>query len=121
MQSDQIRQRSGADLYSAAVLTILTILLGIIALRPATNPIAVHAQSDSPSLYVEPGTTMVRSPDGNSKVQGKVIIDLRNGNVWGFPTLSGAPYPVDPTTSKPPVSTPMYLGKFDLSKIRQAP
>ena len=121
MQSDQIRQCSRADLYFGALLTILTIMLGIIAFRPAANPIAVHAQGDSPYVYLEPGTTMVRSPDGTTQVQGKVVIDLRNGNVWGFPTLSGAPYPVDPTTSKPPVSTPMYLGKFDLSKIRQAP
>src|SRR5690348_319052 len=120
MQSDELRQRSRADLYFGAVLTILAIFLGIIALRPVAHPIAVHAQGDSPYLYMEPGTTMLRSPDGTTQVQGKVVIDLRTGNVWGFPTLSGAPYPVDPTTSKPPVSTPMYLGKFDLSKISQA-
>src|SRR5690348_8170581 len=34
----------------------------------------------------------------------------------GFPRLSATPHPVDSTQPAPPVSTPMYLGKFDFSK-----
>ncbi len=43
---------------------------------------------------------------------------VRDGNIWGFPTLSSLPYPMSNTMGdKPPVSTPMYLGKFDLSRM----
>jgi hypothetical protein len=52
-------------------------------------------------------------------MQGKVVIDLRTGEVWGFPTLDRVPYPVDWTKPTPPVSSPMYLGKFDFAKMRR--
>ena len=107
-------------IYTQAVLTIIALFLGIIAFRPAANPVAVHAQSDSPSIYVEPRTTLLRKPDGTSQMQGKVFIDLRTGDTWGFPTLSDVPYPVDAAKSEPPVSEPMYLGRFDLSKMNRA-
>jgi hypothetical protein len=105
--------------YTQAVLTIIALLLGIIALRPAASPPAVQAQSDYPWIYVEPRTTMLRKPDGTAQMQGKVFIDLRTGDVWGFPTLTSAPYPVDVAKTEPPVSQPMYLGKFDLSKMKR--
>ncbi len=62
---------------------------------------------------------MLRKPNGTGQVEGKVFIDLRTGDIWGFPTLSGAPYPVDATKNEPTVSEPMYLGKFDLSKMKR--
>jgi hypothetical protein len=105
------------DLYQRIVLTAIAFLLAILALRPAANPIPVMAQSGS--YYVEPGVTTLRKPDGTQQVQGKVIIDLRTGDIYGFPTLSGAPYPVDTTKPEAPVSQPMYLGRFDLSKMRR--
>jgi hypothetical protein len=57
----------------------------------------------------------VAKPDGSQQVEGEIVIDMRNGDVWGFPTLSGLglPYPVDPGRRRPPVSEPMYLGQFD--------
>jgi len=105
------------DLYSKCVLTAIALLLAVIALRPVARPNVVSAASDYSYLYVEPRTTMLRNPDGTQQLQGKVVIDMRNGDIWGFPTLSGAPYPIDTTRSEPPVSTPMYLGKFDFSKM----
>jgi hypothetical protein len=33
-------------------------------------------------------------------VQGKVVVDLR-GDVWGFPTTSSAPFPVDLSNNQP--------------------
>jgi len=108
------------DSYLKAVLTLIAVLLGILALRPAMDSIVVKAQSDYSHLYIEPGTTMLRKPDGSRQVKGKVVIDLRSGEAWGFPTLSGAPYPVDPTTSQPPVSQAMYLGQFDFSSMKRA-
>ncbi len=106
-----------SDLYLKTVLTVIAILLGIVAFRPAVFPAAVEAQNGGSNLYVEPGTTLLREPDGTQQVQGKVMIDLRTGDIYGFPTLSGAPYPVDVVHTKPPISQPMYLGKFDLTKM----
>ena len=104
------------DLYTKCVLTAIAVWLGVMALRPVTHPAPVLAAADYAYLYAEPGVTAIRKPDGTEQVQGKVFIDMRTGDVWGFPTLSGAPYPVDPTSSQPPVSTPIYLGRFDFSK-----
>ena len=117
MQSDRIYYSSGLGLYGKCVLTVIAVLLGVIALRPVTHPARVSAENDYSYLYVEPRTTNLRRPDGTQQVEGKVVIDMRNGDVWGFPTLSSAPYPVDVSRSQPPVSAPMYLGKFDFSKI----
>jgi hypothetical protein len=105
------------DLYTKCVLTVIALLLFLLVLRPVTNPAVASAQSNYGYLYIEPGTTTLRAPDGSSQLQGKVVIDLRNGNIWGFPTLSSAPYPVDTMRPEPPVSSPMYLGKFDFSKM----
>jgi hypothetical protein len=106
------------DLYTKCVLTAIALLLAVIALRPIARPSPVAAASgDYSYLYVEPRVTALRKPDGTGQMQGKVFIDMRNGDIWGFPTLSGAPYPVDTTSTVPPVSEPMYLGKFDFSKM----
>jgi len=107
------------DLYSKTVLTLIAIFLGVIAIQRIAGPGTVTAESSSsPSyLYVEPGTAAIRKPDGTQQVEGKVVIDLRNGDIWGFPTLSPTPYPVDTTRSQPPVSNPVYLGQFDFSRM----
>ena len=105
-------------LYGKCILTVIAILLAVIAFRPLSSPPVVSAQSSSYSyLYIEPRTTTLRKPDGTEQLQGRVVIDMRNGNIWGFPTLTGLPYPVDTTKSEPPVSSPMYLGRFDFSKV----
>src|SRR5262245_59167574 len=100
MQS--LPKHSTPDIYAKTVLTLIAVLLGIIALRPATNPPVAAAQSSYGHLYIEPGTTTLRKPDGKAQLEGKLVIDLRNGDIWGFPTLTSAPYPVDPTRSEPP-------------------
>ena len=107
------------DLYTKAVLTTIAILLAALAIRPGVGLPPVHAQSDYSHLYVEPGTTIVRTPDGRGQVQGKVVINLRNGEAWGFPTASSAPYPVYLSSNQPPVSKPVYLGQFDLSAMKR--
>ena len=101
------------------LLAAIAVFLGILALRPIASPAPVSADSGYPYLYIERGTTTIRRPDGGAQMQGKVVIDLRTGDIWGFPTLSSAPYPVDLTKPVPPVSEPMYLGKFDFSKMRR--
>jgi hypothetical protein len=104
------------DSYSRCVLTAIALLLAVIAFRHEP-PVAAAASADYSHLYIEPRTTMLRKPDGTAQLQGRVVINLKTGEIWGFPTLSSAPYPVDPTRSEPPVSSPMYLGKFDFSKM----
>ncbi len=105
--------------FDRCVLTAVAILLGILVLQQLTGPAVVSAQSGYGYLYVEPGTTTLRRPDGQAQMQGKVVIDMRSGDIWGFPTLTRAPYPVDLTKPEPPVSEPMYLGKFDFSKMER--
>ena len=55
---------------------------------------------------------MIRKPDGTAQMYGKMVVDMRNGDIWGFPTLTQGPYPVDTAKTTPPKSYPMYLGKF---------
>ena len=60
---------------------------------------------------------MLRAPDGSRQVLGKVVVDLRNGNIWGFPTLTQDPYPSAGADTKAPISHPFLLGKFALSDM----
>ena len=94
------------------MLTIALTLLAI-ALRPYIAPAPVQAQSATPyPFYIEPGTQMLRAPDGSKQVYGRVVVDLRNGNVWGFPTLVADTYPINASSNTPPTSHPFLLAKF---------
>lgn len=100
------------------LLLAITLLLAFDAVRPYVTPPAASAQSIEPSMFfVEPGTTMLRGPNGRGQVLGKVVIDMRNGNIWGFPTLGREPYPAATPSSNTPTSHPFLLGKFDLSEM----
>jgi hypothetical protein len=64
-------------------LAVVVLFLGMIALRPLVQPAPVSAQTnESRHFYVEPGTTMLRKPDGTGQVYGKVFIDMSTGDVW---------------------------------------
>lgn len=106
-----------STVYRNVILTVIAFLLAVIALRPVVAPPRALAQTDDTQYYIEPRTYMLRKPDGTAQLEGKVIIDRRTGHVYGFPTLASVPYPVDRSTSKPPVSEPMYLGRFDFTKM----
>jgi hypothetical protein len=96
-------------------IILLTVFAGVVALRPVISPESVRAQvnsSRSCGLQFEPGTTMVRTPGVDVQTIGKVAYDTCNGKVWGFPTTTSAPYPVDTVNPAPPVSHPIYLGMF---------
>jgi hypothetical protein len=120
MHSNPI-DRPYLDAYSKCVLTVIALLLAAIAFRPILRPSVASAQVDERRIYIEPRTTTLRKPDGTAQMEGKVVVDLRTGNIWGFPTLTSAPYPVDTSRTEPPVSSPMYLGKFDFSKMTAPP
>jgi hypothetical protein len=49
----------------------------------------VSAQSGQPyPFYIEPGIVMLRAPDGSKQVYGRMVVDLGNGKISGFPTLT---------------------------------
>ena len=103
------------DRFVKMILLVIAGFLAMIAMRPYVTPPAVKAQPEVYPLYFEPGTTMLRAPDGSQQVLGKVAVDMRNGNVWGFPTLSQDSYPAAGANTKPPTSRPFLLGKFALA------
>ena len=99
------------------LLLIAVALLGIAA-RPYVEPAPAEAQSISPhSFYIEPGVQLLRAPDGSSQVYGKVVVDLRSGKIWGFPTGTLDPYPSSPIDNKPTTSRPFALGRFAFEDI----
>jgi hypothetical protein len=106
------------DLYTKVVLTAIALLLGVLVVRPAVHPAAVAADTNL-DLYIEPGAVSLRNLDGSSPGDGKMVVNRRTGEIWGFPTMSpSARFPIDVSSSKPPVSKPIYLGKFDFSAIQ---
>jgi hypothetical protein len=106
------------DPYVKFLLLMIAAFAGVIALRPYVAPPAVAAQSsEGRAVYIEPGVAMLRAPDGSQQVVGKVVIDLRNGNIWGFPTLSQDPYPAVGANTKPPTVHPFLLGRFALADM----
>jgi hypothetical protein len=105
-------------LYTRIVLTVIALALAVLALERVALPAGAGAQSGA-DLYIEPGYTMLRNLDGTATVLGKVVINRQTGDIWGFPTGNESPYPLTPTRKEPPVSKPMYLGKFDFSAMGQ--
>jgi hypothetical protein len=100
--------------------TIAAALVSI-AVRPYVAPNTVHAQANQRDFYIEPGVQMLRMPDGRGQVFGKVIVDLRNGKIWGFPTYSQDVYPTNIKNGKLPVSQPFALGQFALDETSKLP
>ena len=106
------------DRFQTLLLFVIAVSLAAIAVRPYVAPSAAQAQSSEiNSLYVEPGTFMLHAPDGSQQVWGKVVVDERNGNIWGFPTHNPDPYPTNGIQTVPSTSHPFLLGKFALSDM----
>ncbi len=104
------------DPFVRTLLIVITVFLGLMALRPVVAPEKAQAESAQKfDFYIEPGTTMLRAPDSSRQVTGKVVVDLRSGKIWGFPTLGPQPYPTDAAKSEPPVSDPIYLGRYNFA------
>ena len=108
------------DWYVKIALTAIALSLAAIALHPYLNPPRSFAQSTAPELFIEPGVYMLRASDGTRQQLGKVVVDLRTGKIWGFPTGTDAPYPfVLATGSELPISRPFLLGKFDMTPLEK--
>jgi hypothetical protein len=96
-----------------ALLAIIAVALVAIALEPVFQPRTAQAQSvEAYPFYIEPGSELLRKPDGSAQVLGKVVVDMRNGKIWGFPTLAPQSYPSNALQNKPQVSRPFELGRF---------
>jgi hypothetical protein len=109
-----------ADRQIKVLLLAIVILLAVIVARPYVTPITAHADSTAGfPVFIEPGVHMLRAPDNSQRVLGKVVVDLRNGNIWGFPTLQPDPYPHPGTTRRPPTTRGFLLGRFELSDINR--
>jgi hypothetical protein len=107
-----------ANTLTNSLLAIIAAALVIVAARPYLVPHPVSAQLSQPyPFYFEPGTQMLRVPDGTKQLYGRVVIDMRNGKVWGFPTYTVDTYPVNPVDNKPQISHPLYLGRFAFEDI----
>ena len=101
-----------------ALLFVIAIALVAIAVRPILAPHAAEAQSSSIyPFYIEPGSELLRAPDGSKQVYGKVVVDMRTGKIWGFPTLGQQSYPANQLQSKAPTSRPFELGRFAFEDI----
>ena len=101
------------------LLALIALLLLALVLRPFRDPSPVLAQSPDPNFFFEPGTFLVRAPDNSQQVYAKVVVDLSNGRIWGFPTLTPLPYPSDPIYNKAQTSHPFMLGRFALEDTRK--
>jgi hypothetical protein len=96
-----------------ALLLIIAVALVAIAVQPFLNPRPAQAQANGIyPFYIEPGSEMLRAPDGSKQVYGKVVVDLTTGKIWGFPTLAPQSYPSAGLQNKPPTSRPFELGRF---------
>src|SRR5277367_5119245 len=95
------------------LLLVIAVALVAIAIEPLVKPRPAQAQVLADySLYFEPGVYMLRAPHGTSQIYGKMVVDLRTGKIYGFPTYGQQPYPVDISTTKPITSRPILLGRF---------
>jgi hypothetical protein len=103
---------------TVALLFIIAVALVTIAVRPILAPRAAEAQSNAIyPFYIEPGSELLRAPDGSQQVYGKVVVDMRTGKIWGFPTLAPQSYPANQLQNKPPTSRPFELGRFAFEDI----
>jgi hypothetical protein len=106
------------DTYLRAVLTVIAAALVVVAARPFLTPQPAAAiESDYTFLHFDPEVTKISKPDGSADVIGRVAIDLRNGDIYGFPT-ENLGYPRNPAAGKPGYSRPIYLGRFEFDEIR---
>jgi hypothetical protein len=101
------------DLVTKSLLALIAVALGAIAIRPYVAPASAMAQSAAPyPVYIEPGVVMLKSSDGSKQLYGRMVVDLRTGKIWGFPTITTDPYQFDALNSKPQTSHPFELGRF---------
>ncbi len=104
------------DFYTKAILTMIALLLAINAARLPLPP--AYAADIQHRLQFDPAIEQFAVPGGAASLLGRVAIDTRTGNVYGFPT-DGHPYPYSLQDNQPAVAKPVLLGRFDVSNLPQ--
>jgi hypothetical protein len=99
------------------LLVVIVILLGIIVLRPYVAPPVVEAQVGGAyyPMYISRDVVWLPSPKGGPLVAGRVAIDMRNGNIWGFPGFTQDTFEI--LDKVLPTSHPILLGKWALADM----
>jgi hypothetical protein len=100
------------DWVTKFLLAVIAVALSAIAIHPYVAPRPTLAQSGAYPVYIEPGVQTLKSADGSKQVYGRMVVDLRTGKIWGFPTITMDPYPFNAMSSKPVTSRPFELGTF---------
>jgi hypothetical protein len=106
--------------FDRIALLLVVVFLGLIAARPFVTPQTAQAESPGVHYYIEPGIKTILAPDRTKQVKGKVVVDLTNGEIWGFQTSPDVPYPIDTVRPQAATSSPIYLGKFDFAAMHRA-
>ena len=114
----ELRGPMKLDWFVKCLLIVIALLLGVMAFRPVVRPVSVLAQGGSPyPFHIEQGTVSPRKPDGTT-TWGKVVVDMRNGDVWGFSMKAqNTPYPVYGPGDTSKISHPMYLGRMAFDEV----
>ena len=104
------------DLYSKIVLSVIAVFLGMLAVRPFTASQTVQAESRIPYTVLQFDQRLSQIESSRGSMMGRIAIDLRTGNIYGFPT-DALGYPRNPVKSDLAVSDPILLGRFNLDKL----
>lgn len=105
-----------SDAYIKITLTAIAVFLGILALRPLLSPASTPAESTATFAPLQFSESINEFESKNGHMIGRLAIDLRTGNIYGFPT-DGNAYPRNPLKAGIVVSEPVLLGRFDLDKL----
>ena len=108
------------DALTHTLLALIAIALIAIAIRPYIAPTPAQAQSASAyPFYIEPGVQMLHRAGVTENLYGRVVIDMRSGKIWGFPTGTIDTYPSNSLDEKPVTSHPLYLGRFAFEEVEK--
>ena len=107
---------------TTSLLLVIAVALTAMAAKSYIEPPPVQAfDVRQYSWFFEPGVSTLLVPE-KGEVVGKVAVDLQTGNVWGFPTGNGGPYPSGiGLTSGGLISHPVFLGRFALEEAKRDP
>jgi hypothetical protein len=108
------------DALTHTLLALIAVALIAIAIRPYIAPAPAQAQSASAyPFYIEPGVQMLHRAGVTENLYGRVVVDMRSGKIWGFPTGTIDTYPTNALDTKPITSHPLYLGEFAFEEIEK--
>jgi hypothetical protein len=108
------------DALTNTLLALIAVALIAMAVRPYIAPAPAQAQSAAPyPFYIEPGVQMLHRAGVTENLYGRVVIDMRSGKIWGFPTGTIDTYPSNSLDEKPVTSHPLYLGRFAFEDVEK--